>query len=411
MHRHLADDAATSAGPLEGARVLDLGLSWAGPFAGMLLADLGADVIKVESRQHIDILRWSGAFVDGLRDYERSGYYLACNRGKRSVTIDLKSPRGRDLLLRLVDRSDVLIENFAPRVMRSLGITAEVLLDRQPRLVVLSMSGYGATGPDAGRLAYGDHLLHATGFASITGHPDDPPTKIGTYYGDPVAGLYGALGVLAALDRVGAGGPGEHLDYSQAEGLVSLVPAAFMAASTGQPVRRSGDRALDAAPHGFFRCAGRDVWVALSVRSDLEWERFGPLVGLGSDEGAYPRLEDRLAASETIDEAVRTWTATMSAWDVADACQGIGVACHPVHSALGLLLDDHLAARRFFSWVHRPLTGPGILPGVTFKMSGDAVRVRGHAPVIGEHNEDVLVGLLGLDPADLAALVRDGVVG
>jgi crotonobetainyl-CoA:carnitine CoA-transferase CaiB-like acyl-CoA transferase len=169
---------------------VDLGLSWAGPFAGMMLADLGADVIKIESHHHIDILRWSGAFVDGLRDFERSGYYLACNRGKRSVTLNLKTERGRELLLDLIERADVIIENFAPRVMSGLGLAPDVLLARQPDLVILSLSGYGATGPDAGRVAYGDHLLHESGLAAVTGHPDDPPTKIATFYGDPVAGLY-----------------------------------------------------------------------------------------------------------------------------------------------------------------------------------------------------------------------------
>jgi crotonobetainyl-CoA:carnitine CoA-transferase CaiB-like acyl-CoA transferase len=374
----------------------------------MVLADLGADVIKIESHQHVDILRWSGAFVDGLRDFERSGYYLACNRGKRSVTLNLKTERGRALLLDLVDKADVVIENFAPRVMGSLGLTSDVLLARNRDLVILSLSGYGATGPDAERAAYGDHLLHASGLASITGHPDDQPTKIATYYGDPVAGFYGAMGVLAALDRVAAGGHGEHLEYSQVEGLVSLIPTAVMAVSAGETVGRRGDKSPGAVPHGFYRCAGEDAWVALSVRTDAEWDRFAPVVGWAS--APLATLDERLAAQSHVDTVVSAWAAARSPWDATHACQEVRVAAYPLLSSQGLSLDDHLADRRFFRWVHRRVTGPGPIPGVSFRLAGEAVRVQGPAPVMGEHNEDVLVGLLGLRVEELDALMKDGVV-
>jgi crotonobetainyl-CoA:carnitine CoA-transferase CaiB-like acyl-CoA transferase len=395
-------------GPLQGVRVVDLGLSWAAPFTGMLLADMGAEVIRVESHQHLDILRWSAAFVDGVRHFERSGYYMACNRGKRSVTLNLKTPRGRELLLDLVEQSDVLIENFSPRVLESLHLGVPVLHDRNPRLVILSMSGYGATGPDMDRSAYGDHLLHASGFAAVTGHPDDPHTVIGTFYGDPVGGLYGALGVLAALDRVGVGGAGEHLEYSQVEGLLSLIPTAFMAVSAGEAAPRRADKSPSSVPHGFYRCAGDDAWVALAVRDDDEWARLAPV--LGFEPGAFGMLPQRLAAENEIDSAVAEWAGTRSPWEVTDTCQSLGVAGHPVHSAAGMILDDHLAGRGFFRWVHRPLTGPGMIPGVTLRIAGDAVGVRGPAPTIGEHNDEILHGLLGISTEEIGELVRDGVV-
>ena len=164
-----------SGGLLEGIRVLDMGWSWAGPYAGMILADLGAEVIKLESVHRIDILRWSGAFADGVRHYERSGYYTACNRGKKSVTVNLKNPNGRELVLRLVEHCDGVIENFAPRVLPGLGLGPDVLLERNPGAVIISMSGFGASGPERDQVSYGDHLLHASGFASITGSPDARP--------------------------------------------------------------------------------------------------------------------------------------------------------------------------------------------------------------------------------------------
>lgn len=404
----------SAAGPLDGVRVLDLGWTWAGPYAGMILTDLGADVIKVESTLKIDVLRWSGAFADGLRHPERGGYYAACNRGKRSVTINLKHPEGRQLVLDLAAISDLALENFAPRVLPQLGLGWDDLRTVNPRLVMLSMSAYGASGPETEYVAYGDHLLYASGMTSIIGHPDDPPTPIGTYYGDPVAGMFGALGLVAALDERDRTGVGQHLEYAQVHGLVAMMPGAMMSAASGAEVPRLVDKSTTASPHGFYRCAGDDAWVAIAVEDDAQWTRLRSLlvhaaVDIGAVE-SHATVAGRKADEAAVDAAVGVWTATHSPWQVTTACQAIGVAAYPLMNAARLAWDLHLRERDFFQWVDHPVMGPGPLTGVTFRMSGDGARVRGRAPMMGEHNEEVFLGLLGLSRARYEALVAAGAI-
>jgi crotonobetainyl-CoA:carnitine CoA-transferase CaiB-like acyl-CoA transferase len=401
------EDRLADTSPLAGIRVLDLGQSWAGPFAGMLMADLGADVIKVETATRPDILRQSLAWVDGVPDLEHSGYYIACNRGKRSVTLNLKDPAARDVLLDLVARSDVLIENFSPRVLSSLGLDREALLARNPALVVISMSGYGASGPERHFLSYGDHLMHASGFASLIGHPDDVHTKIGTFYGDPVGGLFAALRVVASL--VLEPGTGVHHQLSQLEGLVALIPTALMRSSAGEAVPRTPDKSDRMSPHGFYRCLGDDTWVALAARDDADWTRLREVLRSdGTELPDLPTLAERKQAEARLDELIGAWTTTRSPWDVTWALQGAGVPAHPLHSADGLLKDDHLAARQFFQWVPRALTGPSILPGVAFRVSGDGARVRGPAPRMGEHTEQVVADLTDVSRERYEGLLAAG---
>jgi len=400
-----------SAAPLEGVRVVDLGWTWAGPYAGMILADLGADVIKVESSRRIDILRWSGAFADGLMHHERSGYYTACNRGKRSVSLDLKHPAAVELVLDLVRGADVVIENFAPRVLPSLGLGWETLSAVNERLVMVSLSAFGATGPQHDNVSYGDHLLYTAGMAAITGHPDDPPTPLGTFYGDPVAGMYGALAVLAGLAERDRTGRGRRVDFSQAEGLVSMLAPQLLAASAGSPPERLGDKSPLMAPHGFYRCAGDDTWVAIAVETDAGWAALRSLLAAdGIDAPEAPTLADRKAVEGRIDDDVRTWTASRSPWQVTVACQDRGIAAYPVMSAPRLLWDEHLHERDFFERVTHPVNGPGPIPGVVFRVGERGARARGPAPLLGEHTEEILLGELGIDRDRFDSLAADGAI-
>jgi crotonobetainyl-CoA:carnitine CoA-transferase CaiB-like acyl-CoA transferase len=397
--------------PLEGVRVLDLGWTWAGPFAGMILTDLGADVIKVESGQRIDVLRWSGAFADFVRDPERSGYNNSCNRGKRSVTIDLKHPDGRDLVLLLAEWADLAIENFSPRVLPSLGLGWEDLSAVNPRLVLLSLCAYGSSGPEQGYVAYGDHLMFASGMASVTGHPEDPPTPIGTFYGDPVAGIYGALGLLAALEEQQRTGVGRHLELAQVEGLISMIPGAVMNASGGGAAQRTVDKSPDMAPHGFYRCAGDDTWVAVAVEDDTRWAALREmLLGAGLDVPLWETLPARKAAESDLDRVLEAWTSALSPWQVTTACQAAGVAAYPMMDARRLAWDHHLHQREFFAWVEHPVTGPGPIPGVLFNVGDRGSTVRGPAPTIGQHNEEVFCDLLGVTRERYLQLVQSGAI-
>jgi crotonobetainyl-CoA:carnitine CoA-transferase CaiB-like acyl-CoA transferase len=398
-------------GPLAGVRVLDLGWTWAGPFAGMILTDLGAEVIKVESGQRIDVLRWSGAFADGVRDHERSGYNNSCNRGKQSVTIDLKHPEGRQLVLDLAAHCDVAIENFSPRVLPGLGLGWDDLSTANPQLVMLSLSAYGASGPEQDYIAYGDHLLYASGMTSVTGHPDDPPTPIGTYYGDPVAGIYGALAILAALEERDRTGEGQHLEYAQIEGLVAMMPGALMATSAGADVPRRVDKSPDMAPHGFYRCIGDDAWVAIAVEDDDRWRAMRDLLQrAGQTVPEWGTLAARKGDEPSLDRVIGAWTAALSPWQVTTALQSAGVAAFPLMSSARLLWDHHLHQRDFFAWVEHPVTGPSPIPGVVFRVGRDGARVRGAAPLLGQHNEKVFGGLLGISEDRYRELVASGAI-
>lgn len=398
-------------GPLEGVRVLDLGWTWAAPFTTMMLCDLGADVIKVESASRVDVLRLSGAFADGVRHYERSGYHNACNRGKRSVTIDLKHPDGRQLVLDLVRHCDIVIENFSPRVLPGLGLGWETLEAVNPQLIMVSMSAYGATGPERDYIAYGDHLLMGSGMAAATGHPDDPPTPIGTYYGDPVAGMYGALAATAALDERDRTGRGLHLEMSQMEGLLSVIPGPLMTASAGETVERVVDKSDAMAPHGFYRCEGDDAWVAIAVEDDDGWRALrGVLRAAGNDVPEWPTLADRRRHEADLDVIVSSWTAARSPWEVTTACQSVGVAAIPMMNAARLLWDHHLHQRSFFRWVVHPVIGPSPIPGVVFRVGATGAQVRGPAPLLGEHNQQVFCNLLGMDEQRFEMLVQSGAI-
>lgn len=411
LTRSVQSSVPPQEGPLAGVRVLDMGWSWAGPYAGMILADLGAEVIKLESQERIDVLRWSGAFADKVTHYERGGYYSACNRGKLSASLNLKHPKAPEMVLQLSKICDVVIENFAPRVLPLLGLKAETMVEQNKRLIVLSMSGYGATGPEREFVSYGDHLLHASGIAGLTGKNEDPPTQIGTFYGDPVAGMYGALAILLSLEDRERTGSGQILEFSQLEGLVSLIPDALLRAAMGKEVPRSGGRSEFTVPQGFYQCEGEDAWVSIGVRDDAEWEALAKILRTdGIEVPAAPCLADRQRLAEEIDGAIIVWAITRSPWQVVDELQAIGVPAYPVQSAPRLLWDDHLAERNFFPRVHHPIAGPGPLPGVTFRIAGDGARVRSAAPLLGQHNEYVFLELLGLNPDEYMAAIDDRLI-
>jgi crotonobetainyl-CoA:carnitine CoA-transferase CaiB-like acyl-CoA transferase len=246
--------------------------------------------------------------------------------------------------------------------------------------------------------------MHASGLAALIGHPDDEHTRIATFYGDPVAGFFASLRIVASLV---AGRHGEHHEFAQLEGLLAVIPTPLRRASQGAPLERVPDKSPRRAPHGFFRCAGADTWIALSVRTDAEW---AALRGLIDGLPVAPSLAERKAGEAAIDATLAAWTATRSPWDVTVALQGIGVPAFPVHSGDGLLKDAHLADRGFFRWVERPLTGGTPLPGVAFRVAGDGAAVRGYSPLLGEHSEEILTGELGLTAERVAELVAREVI-
>lgn len=396
--------------PLRNVRVLDLSMGWAGPLAARHFADLGAEVVKVESCTHYDW--WRG--FDGLNDgdpppYEVRHSFLMVNRNKRGVTLDLKAAAGRDLLRRLAARSDVMIENYAPGVLDKLGIGPTAMADAVPGLIAISMGAFGASGPWSGFRAYGSTVEQASGLPFANGEPADPPTMQHVAYGDPIGGLYGAIACLIALYGRRHGRAGTVIDLGQVECLFQLGADAIVAQSTlADPLPRDGSRHPLSALRMVAGADARAAWWAMSVETAIQWNAVARLVGrldlVMPEDTDIVALKAREPAME---QAVRSWAAT----DPVKALQAAGVPAGPVHAAQDLLTDPQLVASGFWRRVDRRFIGNHVTPLAPYRLDGLSPPLWGAAPTLGEHNEPVLGGDLGLSRETLDALAADGVIG
>lgn len=411
-----SSDAATATphdqrgGPLAGLCVLELTNNWAGPIAGRHLADLGADVVKIElaTKPATRASHYPGK-EPGKEHWNRSGYFNEMNRNKRDVALDLSTARGRQLFLDLVRRADVVVENNSARVMPNLGLGYDALARVNPRLVMASISGFGATGPQRDWVAFGSNIEAACGLAAITGYDGEPvPYRTGSFIPDPIAGGHATIGILAALERRDRTGHGDHLDIALTE---SAIP--FMLESLtyyqehGRLMPRRGNAEPDAAPTGAYRCAGTDDWIAIAVRTDAQWRALCTVACL--DGGAYPTTAHRVAARAEVDAIVGAWTATQAQYECARRLQAVGVPAAPILHNWQLHSDPHLYARGAFLQIEHPDTGVMPYPGFPWRLSHTPACVRSAAPRFAEGNEYVFGTLLGLSPDQVAELYATGV--
>jgi crotonobetainyl-CoA:carnitine CoA-transferase CaiB-like acyl-CoA transferase len=389
--------------PLEGIRVVDLSVIFAVPYMGALLADLGAEVIKVEAPARLDQTRtdWGGYFdnAPGPAPWNRSGTFQEVNRGKRSLTLDLGTDAGRDVLRRLVAESDVMIDNFTPRVLPKWGLTYDSLRREHPRLVMLSNTGYGSTGPWATFKAQGTTLEATMGLMAVTGYPDGPPARAGQSVPDFLACWTGLLAVLAALVERERSGVGQWIDLGMYQLGPAVVPEALLHAQAHRAdPARGGGRDPDAPASGVF--STRDGgWLAVSVADD---ERLARLRHLLVD-GDGPRLEPALAA----------WAATRDAVPAAAELQALEIAAAPVNDAAALASDLQLRTRGFYEEVAVdgvPEPVPLIGRPYTWTSTASEVGIARGAPAFGEANAYVLERVLGLPERRIASLYADGVV-
>ncbi len=407
-------------GPLAGLRVLDLSMGWAGPLATRNLADLGADVIKVESCRHVDW--WRGFDAPDLSDpppYEMRPSFLMVNRHKRGITLDLKSADGVALLKRLAAVSDVMVENYAPGVLDKLGVGTRQLAGEVPGLVALAMGAFGNSGPWRGFRAYGSTVEQASGLPFVNGQPDDPPTMQHVAYGDPVAGLYGAVAALAGVYGRGATPvPGQStlIDLGQVECLFQLGADALVAQSTqGERLVRQGSRQPLSLLRMTAACAAAsaaDRWIALSVETAGQWSALADLAGFAAAPGAgaadWASLKDQEARLE---DAVRAWAAPLSAEVAVARLQQAGIPAGPVRPGSHLMADPQGAAQACFQWLDRAFVGRHLSSRSAFRLDGQPPPLGAPAPTLGQANAEVLGGLLGLSDPALAALTEAGVIG
>jgi crotonobetainyl-CoA:carnitine CoA-transferase CaiB-like acyl-CoA transferase len=389
-----------------------------------VLAQLGADVVKIEAAGKMD--RWrGGTFVqrgtERYPDHEptdqpwnRNAYFNTQNVNKRSLVLDLKSPEGHEIVLDLVRRADVVTENFAFGAMRRLGLAYDQVAPLRPGLVMLSMPGFGSSGPERGYIAHGPTIEQLAGNAYLQGYADGPPQASGRLaWGDPVAGMTGAALLIMALWRRRATGLGCHIDLAQLEAGVLFNFDSVLGAVNGGPVpprRGTGHAVL--APHGTYRCAGDDRYLALSCRGTADWRQIREVVAADALRSAeLDSGEARRAAADLIDKEIGEWARQRDAFEAAGDLQRRGVPASAVLNAADLLADDQLAARGYFLDITHRQAGRHRYAGLPWQYASDPAwwREVRPAPCFGEHNEQVLAEL-GLPPARIARLAADGVI-
>ncbi|UCH86821.1 MAG: CoA transferase [Dehalococcoidia bacterium] len=395
-------------GPLEGIRVLDLTWVLAGPFASMILCDLGADVIKVERPPYGDVARLTGPFVDG-----QSCYFFSINRGKKSICLDLKTERGKELFLRLVDVSDVVMENFTPGTMEKLGLGYDVLQRRNPGLIYAATSGFGQTGPDRLRPALDIIAQGMGGVMSITGEPDGPPVRPGLSLGDIAAGLYTAIGVLAALRERERSGRGQLIDIAMLDCQIAILENAFVRYfATGELPKPIGTRHPIATPFQAFPT--KDGWIVLALSWGVEnqWELLCAtidrvdLIDDSRFDTPYLRTEHHAELEPILNEAMRQ--KTTSEW--LREFDAIGLPCGPLNNIAQAAEYPQVVARRMLVEVEHPHMGRLKLPDTPVKLSRTPGGIKGPPPALGQDTYEVLSSLLGLSAEQLDELAEAGVI-
>ena len=398
--------------PLSGLRVIDFTNAVAGPIAAFILADLGAEVIKIEApNSRPPVAAGTAPLLEGADapSYNRIMTFNELNHGKRSLVLDAATPEGRQVMLDLAARSDALVQNFAPRVMGNLGLGFEQLSAVNPRLVMASMPAFGLSGPLSDRISYGPGVDAMSGLSHLTGYADGPPMKPGNFFCDQQAGVLTAFAVCAAVRHAERTGQGQHIELAMIEGEFQLLGDAYIDfAMNGRERRRTGNDHPAMAPHGVFPSAGEDAWVAIAVEDDTQWATLAGIIGRGDLQGLA--LAERKARAAEIRQAVAGWTSVRTHYEAQQALQAAGVPAGAVLNALELLADPQVRAYAGFEYVETPGVGPTPYPRVAFCLRGTPTPVSGPAPGFGEGNEYVLGEVLGKDRAAIERLLAAGVI-
>lgn len=401
---------ADVAPPLAGVRVLDAARVLAGPFCGQLLADLGADVIKLERPGQGDDTRgWGPPYIEGFSDL--SAYFLSCNRGKRSLTLDIARPEGSELFHALLAKCDVLIENFRTDSAEKLGLTPEVLLARHPRLIACAISGFGRTGPLKDSPGYDFAIQALSGLMSITGPAGGPPCKVGVAVADVLTGLYASNAILAALFARSRTGHGYAIDLALADcALAAQVNVAQAYLTSGTVPQRQGNAHLQIVPYQLFATA--DGWLVLNVGNDGQWRAFCAAAG-AAELGADPRFATNRQRVEHRAEVVPKVEALMKQFPTAEWEQRLTDANVPhavVRGYADVFRDPQTLARGMRLTVRDPAGKPVELVGNPLRIRGAPVAEPTMPPRLGEQTASVLADVLGLDAAAVQVLREKGVV-
>jgi len=413
---------STLGGPLAGIQAVVLTQAWSGTFATELLGLLGAGVIQIEGRGRLDSWRgdFSGVRKNGLpndgrpqQPWNTSGLFNAVNLNKRAITLDLATPRGREIFKRLATRADIVAENFTPRVMGNLGLDYAALRQLKPDIICASLSAYGATGPYANVPGIGGTIEPMSGMSSLLGYAGGRPQNSGSMYPDPVAGYYFAAAMIMALRHRDRTGDGQQIDLGMMEANATFVGDALLEYAAGLGVRGpAGNRHPRIAPHSYYPAAnGR--WLAIAAEDAPAWQALTVAMGRPdlASEPRFATMAARKANETALDETIAAWTGTQDAWQAATALGAAGVAAAPVCSSLELACNEQLRRRGFLVEVEHAEAGRHTQTGIPWRLSGTPAAVTRPAPGLGEHSREVLTEEAAVSPAEYEALVAAGITG
>ncbi len=383
-----------------------------GPLCTRYLADFGAQVVHVETSRHIDPARTIPPYKDNQPGINRGGYFHNWNCNKLGITLNLGHPKGVEVARRLISWADVVAENFSPGVMDRLGIGYEAIRKFKPDVIMLSLSSKGAAGPYSDLPAVGMHLAALSGFVHIAGWPDrDPVLPFGAYT-DSIAGRFGAIALLAAIDYRHRTGQGQYIDLSQYEAAIQfLVPPLLDFEVNQRVLGRSGNRLSFAAPHGAFRCRGEDRWCAIAVSSDAEWEALCDVMGrpAWTKEDRFGSLWGRKAHEEELERRIEAWTVNMDAEEVMRVLQEAGVPAAVVATAEGLHSDPQLQSRQHYRKLEHGEIGLSTYDSMGSSLSKSPAELHKAAHMLGEDNYEVYTQLLGMPDDEFVSLLEEGV--
>ena len=401
-------DSHHSEGALHGIRVLDLTRVLAGPFCTMLLGDMGAEILKIEVPGQGDDSRRYPPFIG-----EESAYFMNLNRNKKSLVLDLKHPKGKDVFLELVERSDVVLENFRPGTMEKLGLGYDVLKARNPRIVYSCISGFGHSGPYKDLPGYDIIGQAMGGIMSITGWPDSPPTRTGTAIADVLAGLCACIGILTSLLAVRNGRTGQKVDIALVDSVVSAMETIIQIYLVEKRIpQRIGNRYEFIYPYDTFKA--KDGWVIIGVGNNKLWEVFCQAINQPElvKEPKYGDNYDRVKAHEEVKRIVENWTTKKEVKELVAFFLSKKIPCAPIYSVKEVVEDEHIAkARRMIREIEHPVAGLMKVIGSPINLSETPAEVRSPAPLLGQHNDEILRNILEMSPEEILTLKKIKVIG
>lgn len=398
---------------LKGIRVADFSWVWAGPLATLLLSFMGAEVIKIESRKRIDQTRHGSITTgDSFSNFDASPIFNNANLNKKGVTIDLSRPEGAELAKRIVAVSDVAIENMRSGVMDKLGLGYKELVKVKPDIVMLSSSGFGSSGPYREYAGYAPIFAAFGGLAHLTGYEDGAPNTMSGVM-DLRVGTVSAFAILAALIHRQKTGEGQYIDVSSTECISTLVGPQLMEYTMNKrSPQRTGNQDAIMAPHNCYRCKGNDKWISIAVATDEEWNALCRVMG----DPAWTREEDfsdgvsRWKHRAKLDEHMGRWTINHTHYEVMEMLQRAGVAAMPSFNAEEILSDPHIKARGVIGEVDHPVLGRKVVLNPSWKHSETPARIHKASPLLGEDNEEVFGGLLGMSKEEMKKLEEQQII-